>query len=114
MHANADGGCTDSVRQPALEVDSLGKNFLAALTGTRTRVSIAPGFFSRTLYPLNYPQHFDHKCFVLITISVVVCLQSFLPIKLGSVYLSGQVAAKTALLTAFHSILNSTFNLQYV
>ena len=90
MQANADGGCTDSVRELALEVDSLGENSLAALTGTRTRISIARGFCSRTLSPLNYPQPLDHKCFVLITISVVVAgLQSFLPIKLGSVYLSG-------------------------
>ena len=35
-------GCTDTVSESALEVDSGGKNSLAA-PGTRTRVSIAPG-----------------------------------------------------------------------
>ena len=42
MHAIAHGGCRDTVRESALEVDFRTK-FLAA-PGTRTRVSIAPGF----------------------------------------------------------------------
>ena len=43
MHAIADGGCTDSVRGPALEVDSERERVLD-VPRTRTRVSIAPGF----------------------------------------------------------------------
>ena len=42
MHAIAHGGCTDTVRESAPEADS-GRKILCR-TGTRTRVSIAPGF----------------------------------------------------------------------
>ena len=41
MYAIAHGGCTDTVREPALEENSL------AASRTRTRVSIAPGFSVR-------------------------------------------------------------------
>ena len=43
MHAIANGGCTGTVRgQSALKVDSASK--IIATPGTRTRISIAPGF----------------------------------------------------------------------
>ena len=53
MQAIAHGGCADTVRESALEVNSGGKltpgeKSLAA-PGTRTRVSITLGFFSRAL-----------------------------------------------------------------
>ena len=56
MHAIAHGGCADTVRESALKVDSRGK-----IPETRTRVSIPPWLFSRTLYQLsNYRRH-DEK-----------------------------------------------------
>ena len=45
MHAISHGGCTDTGRESAPEVDS-GKKSLAA-PGTRTRANIAPGFSIR-------------------------------------------------------------------
>ena len=47
MQAIAHGGCTDTVRESALKADS-GRQSLVA-PGTRTRVSIAPGFQSDVL-----------------------------------------------------------------
>ena len=40
MHAIAHGGCTDTVRESALEVDSGKKKESLAAPGTRTPVSI--------------------------------------------------------------------------
>ena len=53
MHVTAHGGCAETVRETALEVNAgekltPGEKSLAA-PGTRTRVSITLGFFSRTL-----------------------------------------------------------------
>ena len=61
MHAIALGGCTDSVRESALEAEGKKRkeNILAA-PGIRTRVSIAPWLFIRTLYQLSCPRPFSH------------------------------------------------------
>ena len=62
MHAIARGSCTHTVRESALKVDSgrekenKKKRKIHAAPGTRTRVNIASGFFSRTLYQLSYPR----------------------------------------------------------
>ena len=53
----ANGGCTATVRESALKVDSGRKSLTAP--GTRTHVSIAPVFFSRLLYQLSYPHPFQ-------------------------------------------------------
>ena len=56
MHAIAHGACTDTVHKSysALEVGSGREKKSLAAPGTRTRVSIAPDFFSRTLCQLSY------------------------------------------------------------
>ena len=53
MHAIAHGGCTDTVRQSALEVDS-GRT-IPCLTGDSNPHQYCVWLFSRTLYQLSYP-----------------------------------------------------------
>ena len=62
MHAISHEGCTEIVRESALEVDSgrekkKKKKKKIAAAGTRTRVSIAPGF---SVGPVPNKQH--HFC----------------------------------------------------
>ena len=57
MRAFAHWGCTDTVRESALDVDSGGQKSLAA-PGTRTRVSIALAFQADALATELSPPHF--------------------------------------------------------
>ena len=52
MHAIAHGGCTDTVRESALKVDSGRKN--RCHTGDSNPRQYCACLFSRTLYPLSY------------------------------------------------------------
>ena len=76
VHAIAHGGCTDTVRESAPEVDSRRK--IPCHTGDRARDSIAPGF---SLLPLSYP--FPSGCiyhslggFCLPRICLLTCQES--------------------------------------
>ena len=61
MHATAHGGCTDTVRQSALEVDS-GRN-IPCCTGDSNPRQYYAWFFSRTLYQLSYTRPIYIYCF---------------------------------------------------
>ena len=80
MQAIAHGGCTDTVRQSTQS--TLWEKSLPT-PGTRTRVSIAPWLFSRTLYHLSYP----HPCVYVVWIrttfalaGIVLCVAYYLHI----------------------------------
>jgi len=61
MHATAHEGCTDTVPESALKVDSERKSLAAP--GTRTRVSLTPGFSVGLLYPLSFPRSSNQGLF---------------------------------------------------
>ena len=54
MHATAHGGCTDTVRESALEDNSRRK--IPCRTGDSNPRQYCAWLFSRTLYPLSYPR----------------------------------------------------------
>ena len=61
MHVIAHGGCTVTEPESALEV-VCGRQFLAA-PGTRTRVSLMPGFSVGLLYPLSFSRSSNQGLF---------------------------------------------------
>ena len=54
VHATAHGGCTDTVRESALEADSTGRK-IPCRTGDSNPHQHCAWLFSRTLYQLSYP-----------------------------------------------------------
>ena len=63
MHVIAHGGCTDTVRESAQEVDS-GRN-IPCRTGDSNQCRYCAWRFSRTLYPLSYSRlYFCFECCV--------------------------------------------------
>ena len=76
LHAIAHGGCTDTVRESALEADS-GRKIPCRTVDSNPRQYCA-WLFSRTLYPLSFPRHwlsvffYRNVCIICLFIHVLM------------------------------------------